>query len=133
MASWEDFDDEPEVGQETTPKTVESDKNNQKGTQANANQPPKTSPGPEAPPKPSSRPSAADPSSISQAYMTSQPKVRILQRQAQPTQPQRPAGANQGSAATDESVARFHANLEQKQKNYEAARKKLFDGQSADE
>lgn len=130
MASWEDYDDEEDVTQENSVKNTESEKETSKAQATNAQGGGKSSTSSEAPPKPAPRTGMSDPSTISQAYMASQPKVRILQRAAQPNAGQRTT-SNQ---STDESVARLHANLEQKQRDYEAARKKLFDeGQQVDD
>lgn len=134
MASWEDIADEPDVP-EPTPVISHSSTGQEAGrsspTTGNSHQ---ASHLQSAPPKPLPRGGMNDSASISQAYNAAQPKVRILQRQPQANPAQRGHSAPSQSGDADESAARLHANFEQKQRKYEADRRKLFeDGHSAEE
>jgi len=127
MASWEDIADAPEDIVVNAPDTTIPATNSKKGDQAAHGEATKAAPAKEAPPMPVNRNGGPETTGISQAYLSSQPKMRILQRQS-------PANAKTASSnpsttvpAADESAARLHANFEQKQRDYEAARKKLFD------
>ena len=134
MASWEDYEDNPELIPDASASSKVSEPAKAKAGQGAAESPVQAWSGSAAPPKPTTRGGMSESANISQAYMASQPKMRILQR-APPANPaSRGASPAQTNADSDESVARLHANLEAKQRNYEAARKKLFDeGQAVEE
>jgi hypothetical protein len=131
MASWEDYADDPDLIPESTTKSTVPEETKQQNPQGTAETAAKTAPAPTAPPKPSNRGGASESSNAGQAYMAAQPKVRILQRAAPANPASRGPSPGQSVADSDESVARLHANYEQKQRDYEAARKKLFDESQA--
>lgn len=133
MASWEDLADEPDVVEPVVSPTVQTtDKDSGKWSPSGGNASSLSS-AQNAPPRPVVRGGMTDAPSISQAYNAAQPKMRILQRQPQANAQQRgQANSTQGGDA-DESAARLHANYEQKQRKYEADRKKLFDDAPAEE
>lgn len=131
MATWEDRYDDSDSSDTETPITAQKDTIGAKPDQAEPAKPVNTSNIKEVPPKPLVRSGGSDAAAASQAYNAAQPKVRILQR-APAANPQN-SGNNSGNAnsANTESVARFQANFEQKQRDYEAARKKLFEDSEA--
>lgn len=127
MASWEDLADEPDVIEPVSvPITPYTGQDAGRASPLGLN-PTSSSNSQNAPPKPLPRPVASDASSISQAYNAAQPKMRILQRQPQANAQQRGPAPSAQTGDADESAARLHANFEQKQRNYEAARARLFD------
>lgn len=134
MASWEDLADEPDVVEPVSiPIAPYTGQDAGRSSPLGLN-PTSSANSQNAPPKPLPRPGASDASSISQAYNAAQPKMRILQRQPQASAQQRAATSTQQTGDADESAARLHANFEQKQRQYEAARARLFDdGVSSEE
>lgn len=136
MASWEDFDDGPEDVPAIIPTTSSTTVDLKQGDQAALGSADKSQSSKDAPPFPMGRPGTTETTGISQAYLSSQPKMRILQRQSPANAKKATNTSDSGVPAVDESAARLHANFEQKQREYEAARKKLFDeshsGENAD-
>lgn len=126
MASWEDFDDEPDVIEPVANSSPDSTTQTTEIVAREAGASEKLTTNGKVPPKAIVPNGMNDAASISQAYNAAQPKVRILQRQPQASATQRATNTNANPADADESAARLHANFEQKQRDYEAARKKLF-------
>ena len=133
MASWEDIDDSPEDVPVTTPISSSTTGDLKGGDQTTPSSTYRALATKDAPPLPMCRPGTSESTGIPQAYLASQPKMRILQRQSPATAKKAANASDSTIPAADESAARLHANFEQKQREYEAARKKLFDESHSDE